>query len=30
VAERLAAERGMTYDALERLVEANAARAFQW
>jgi TatD DNase family protein len=30
VAERLAAERGMTYEALERIVEANAARALRW
>ncbi|MEK6327366.1 MAG: TatD family hydrolase [Actinomycetota bacterium] len=30
VAERLAAERGITYEALERIVDANAARVFQW
>lgn len=30
VAERLAEERGVGYGELERLVEANAARAFQW
>jgi TatD DNase family protein len=30
VAERLAAERGIRYDTLERIVEANAARAFRW
>jgi TatD DNase family protein len=30
VAERLAEERGVGYDELERLVEANAARAFRW
>jgi TatD DNase family protein len=30
VAERLAAERGMTYEALERVIEANAARVFKW
>jgi TatD DNase family protein len=30
VAERLADERGVGYDELEQMVEANAARAFQW
>jgi TatD DNase family protein len=30
VAERLAAERGIPYEELERVVEANAARVFQW
>jgi TatD DNase family protein len=30
VAERLAAERGISYEALERIVDANAARVFQW
>jgi TatD DNase family protein len=30
VAERLAAERGMTYEALERIVAANAERVFKW
>jgi TatD DNase family protein len=30
VAERLAEERGARYDELERMVEANAARAFGW
>jgi TatD DNase family protein len=30
VAEALAAERGLPYHELERIVEANAARAFQW
>jgi TatD DNase family protein len=30
VAERLAAERGMTYEGLERIVETNAARVFNW
>ena len=30
VAELLAAERGITYEALERVVEANAARVFKW
>jgi TatD DNase family protein len=30
VAEALAAERGVPYEELERLVEANAARAFGW
>jgi TatD DNase family protein len=30
VAKRLAAERGLSYEELERLVEANAARAFDW
>lgn len=30
VAELLAAERGITYGPLERIVETNAARVFQW
>jgi TatD DNase family protein len=30
VGERLAEERGVRYDELERVVEANAARAFGW
>jgi TatD DNase family protein len=30
VAEVVAAERGVTYEELERTVEANAARIFQW
>jgi TatD DNase family protein len=30
VAELLAAERDITYGALERIVEANAAKVFQW
>jgi TatD DNase family protein len=30
VAERLAAERGISYEALERIVESNAARVFKW
>jgi TatD DNase family protein len=30
VAEALAAERGLPYGELERIVEANAARVFQW
>ena len=30
VAERLAAERGIGYEELERMVEANAARVFRW
>jgi TatD DNase family protein len=30
VAERLASERGISYEALERTVDANAARVFQW
>jgi TatD DNase family protein len=30
VAEVVAAERGAAYEELERLVEANAARVFQW
>jgi TatD DNase family protein len=30
VAEVVAAERGVAYDELERAVEANAARVFQW
>ena len=30
IAELLAAERGISYEALERIVEANAARVFRW
>jgi TatD DNase family protein len=30
VAERLAAEREIGYEVLERIVDANAARVFQW
>ncbi len=30
VAEQLAAERGIGYEVLERIVDANAARAFRW
>jgi TatD DNase family protein len=30
VAERLATERGIPYEALERIVEANAAKVFGW
>ena len=30
VAERLAAERGIGYEVLERIVDANAARVFRW
>jgi len=30
VAEALAAERGLAYHELERIVEANAARVFRW